>query len=91
MILDLIAKDKSGIWNLPGGLELSNLQLVELLRAMIPESKSEIIFVEDRKGHDFRYSMNPDEFSKEIGLPKFMSISEGLLETVNWYKKSTYA
>jgi dTDP-glucose 4,6-dehydratase len=87
MILALILQDKSGTWNIPGGTELSNLQLVELIKALIPESQSKIEFVEDRKGHDFRYAMDSGEFSESIGLPKFIPITEGLRQTIDWYLK----
>lgn len=87
MILTLILQDKLGTWNIPGGKELSNLKIVELIKSLIPESKSEIEFVEDRKGHDYRYAMDDKEFSKEIGLPQFISIEDGLRQTIDWYKK----
>lgn len=86
MILSLIFQDKSGTWNIPGGTELSNLQLVELIKSLMPESQSEIEFVNDRKGHDFRYAMDTREFSREVGLPNFISIKDGLRQTIDWYK-----
>jgi dTDP-glucose 4,6-dehydratase len=86
LLLTLILQDKLGTWNIPGGVELSNLQLVDLIRTLMPESRSKIVFVEDRKGHDFRYAMSPVEFSKEIGMPQFIPILDGFRQTIDWYR-----
>ena len=44
--------------------------------------------VQDRKGHDFRYSLNWDKIKDELGyLPK-VSFQTGLKETIEWYKSN---
>ena len=50
-------------------------------------SKSEdlIEFVEDRPGHDFRYSMDSKKISNELGWKTKSSFDEGLRKTVQWY------
>ena len=44
-----------------------------------------IAFVKDRQGHDFRYAIDPDKISKELGwLPETM-FDEGIVKTIYWY------
>ena len=76
-----------------GDTELSNLQLVHLLVAEIDYqlgnsegySISLISFVEDRKGHDFRYSIDHSKLTKDLGWKPTTSLKEGLKTTVSWY------
>jgi dTDP-glucose 4,6-dehydratase len=84
-----LMKGKAGeIYNIGGGLELTNLELTkQILRAM-NKTESEIEFVQDRKGHDFRYSVDWSKAQKEIGYSPKVNFAEGLLETVNWYQEN---
>ena len=76
-----------------GDTELSNLKLVHLLITEIdiqlgnPEgySTSLISFVEDRKGHDFRYAIDHSKLTKDLGWKPTTSLQEGLKTTVSWY------
>jgi len=88
-IYKALMKGKAGeIYNIGGGLELTNLELTkQILRAM-NKTESEIEFVQDRKGHDFRYSVDWSKAQKEIGYSPKVNFAEGLLETVNWYQEN---
>ena len=44
-----------------------------------------IEFVEDRPGHDFRYSMTSEKFSEELEWKLKNTFDEGLQKTVQWY------
>jgi dTDP-glucose 4,6-dehydratase len=44
-----------------------------------------IEFVEDRKGHDFRYAVNSKKISR-IGFTTQIDFNEGLAKTIDWYK-----
>ena len=76
-----------------GGAELSNLELVNLLIAEIDRqlgnpvgcSTELISFVEDRKGHDFRYSIDHSKLTKDLGWRPSTSLEKGLKTTVSWY------
>lgn len=59
------------IYNIGTGIEISNLDLVTIIRDMFPSSKSLVKFVADRKGHDFRYSLNSDKIRNLGYYPKF--------------------
>ena len=66
------------IYNIGSGLELSNLLLIEALRKIAVESKSEIKFVQDRPAHDFRYALDSTRIKEEIGWKPHISFEEGL-------------
>ena len=42
-------------------------------------------FVEDRPGHDFRYSMDSSKIKRELNWKTKMNFEEGLKKTVEWY------
>ena len=67
--------DKGGVYNVGTGVELSNIEIVELLLSCSGDSKSSIRFVEDRKGHDFRYSLNSEKI-KRLGFFPLHQIKE---------------
>ena len=66
------------IYNIGSGLELSNLQLIEALRRIAVDSKSEIKFVQDRPAHDFRYALDSTRIREEIGWKPRIAFEEGL-------------
>jgi len=76
-----------------GDAELSNLELVHLLVDEIDRqlanapgtSKGLISFVEDRKGHDFRYAIDHSKLTNDLGWRPSTSLEKGLETTVSWY------
>ena len=81
-----LTKGKAGgIYNIGGGTELNNLELTNQILEIMNKDQSSIKFVEDRKGHDQRYSVDISKISKELGYKPRISWKKGLLETVNWY------
>lgn len=76
-----------------GDTELSNLELVHLLVDEIDRqlgnpsgaSKDLISFVEDRKGHDFRYAIDHSKLTNDLGWKPTTSLEKGLKATVSWY------
>jgi dTDP-glucose 4,6-dehydratase len=76
-----------------GDSELSNLELVHLLVDEIDRqlanapgtSKGLISFVEDRKGHDFRYAIDHSKLTNDLGWRPTTSLEKGLETTVSWY------
>ena len=88
VILNLLKNGATGVWNIPGGHERNNCEIVEILRNLIPESKSETVYVEDRLGHDLRYSMDPTEFVLKFGDLEQLSLETGLQNTIAWYRNN---
>lgn len=71
----------------------TNLELIHLLSDLIDselkqspgQTKQLITHVEDRPGHDLRYSLNSDKLKVETGWEADIDFEEGLKNTVNWY------
>jgi len=84
-----LMKGKAGeIYNIGGGLELTNLELTKQILGAMNKTESEIEYVQDRKGHDLRYSVDWSKAQKEIGYSPQVNFAEGLLETINWYQEN---
>jgi dTDP-glucose 4,6-dehydratase len=74
-----------GIYNLGSSNELSNLEITNLLLELLGKERNLIVNVEDRLGHDFRYSLNYDYAVQELGFNPKVNFREGLAATINWY------
>jgi dTDP-glucose 4,6-dehydratase len=76
-------------YNIGGGHEITNLEMVTLILDLMGKPvhmyQNWINFVNDRKGHDFRYSMNSDKIFKELGWSAKTKIVQGLEKTLEWY------
>ncbi len=81
---------KGEIYDIGGQTELSNLELVYRLIDVLAKERgrdpdvyrSLICFVEDRKGHDFRYAIDGSKMRKELGWIPTTSFEEGLVQTI---------
>jgi dTDP-glucose 4,6-dehydratase len=74
------------IYNIGGGTELTNRELTERLLAACGADWDSVDFVEDRKGHDRRYSVDCTKIRTELGYRPAKTFAEGLAETVAWYR-----
>jgi len=85
--LDLILnKGRSGeIYNVSADNELANIDIVKMILKIMGKPESTVIFVEDRPGHDMRYSLDSSKLRKELGWGPKHSLQEALETTVNWY------
>jgi dTDP-glucose 4,6-dehydratase len=77
-----------------GRNELNNLRLVRMICDKIDNikqweqnSQDLITFVEDRKGHDFRYSIDSTKVKEQIGWEPKVNFDEGLDRTIDFYFK----
>jgi dTDP-glucose 4,6-dehydratase len=81
-----LTKGKAGeIYNIGGGTELTNMELTEKILILMGKNESSIKYVEDRKGHDLRYSVDIAKISNELGYKPKVNWESGLKETVDWY------
>jgi dTDP-glucose 4,6-dehydratase len=88
-IIKALKNGKSGeVYNIGGGQELSNLEITDLIVKSMSADSTSIEYVEDRKGHDFRYSVNSEKAKKELGYEPKIDFGTGLRETINWYKNN---
>jgi dTDP-glucose 4,6-dehydratase len=84
-----LTQGKSGeIYNIGGGRELNNLEITDLILNSMGADKSSIEFVEDRKGHDLRYSVDWTKIKRELGYEPQVTFEDGLDKTVKWYKNN---
>ena len=74
------------VYNVGGGNELPNLEVVHMILEMTGASRDLVRFVPDRPGHDRRYAMDHAKLSQELGWHPGRSFRNGLHETVDWYR-----
>lgn len=88
--LMLVAKHgKSGeIYNLGGGEELENIELTKIILEAFGLGYDWIDFVPDRKGHDFRYSVDISKAQRDLGYRPSMPFKSGISQTVSWYREN---
>jgi dTDP-glucose 4,6-dehydratase len=73
------------VYNIGGGQEMKNLDLVKLLLELLGKSEDLITFVPDRPGHDRRYAIDAAKITDELDWCPAHSFAEGLQYTVQWY------
>ena len=82
-----LTKGRAGeIYNIGGGTELSNHELTTLLLEATGHSWDLVKYVEDRKGHDLRYSVDISKISTELGYEPLVPFEQGLAEVIQWYR-----
>jgi dTDP-glucose 4,6-dehydratase len=82
-------KGRAGeVYNIGGGTELTNVELTYKILKAMGVGEEFIQPVEDRKGHDLRYSVDISKISKELGYSPQVNFEEGLIQTINWYKNN---
>jgi dTDP-glucose 4,6-dehydratase len=84
-----LTKGKSGeVYNIGGGTELTNVELTHKILAAMGVGEEFIQPVEDRKGHDLRYSVDITKINTELGYSPQVNFEEGLEKTINWYRNN---
>lgn len=86
--IDLVVNGgRSGeVYNIGGGTELTNKELTSLLVSAFGCGDEMIERVQDRLGHDRRYSVNWSKIKNELGYSPKFSLTESLPDIVDWYK-----
>ena len=80
---------KSGeVYNIGGGRELTNLEITHLILDAMGADESSIEYVEDRKGHDLRYSVDWTKINRELGYEPQVKFEDGLRDTIEWYRNN---
>jgi len=82
----VLRKGESGeIYNVSAGNELPNIEIVRKILAMLNKPEGSIAFVEDRPGHDIRYSLDSSKIKSKLGWKSRFSFEKALEATVSWY------
>jgi dTDP-glucose 4,6-dehydratase len=85
----VLMKGKAGeIYNIGGGEELTNKELTSIILTKMGKNDSSIDYVQDRLGHDLRYSVSIEKISRELGYQPLVKFDEGIEETIEWYTKN---
>lgn len=77
------------IYNIGGGAERSNIDITKKIIKILGKDESMIEYVVDRKGHDFRYSLNCTKLLKLGWVPEH-GFNEALESTVRWYVENRW-
>ena len=86
-IYSVLMNGRSGeVYNIGGGRELTNNEITTLVLDAMGADESSIEYVEDRKGHDLRYSVDWAKINRELGYEPQVKFEDGLKETIQWYR-----
>ncbi len=85
--IDLVYhKGKTGErYNIGGHNEKRNIDIVKLILKRLGKSEDLIEYVEDRKGHDYRYAIDPTKIKEELGWYPKTKFEDGIIKTIDWY------
>ena len=72
-------------YNIGGHNEKRNIEIVKLILKHLNMSEDMIEFVEDRKGHDYRYAIDPSKIKQELGWYPKTKFEDGIVKTIDWY------
>lgn len=88
-VFDVFEKGSSGeVYNIGSGFECSNLDIVSTIcNTMGVDFEKSVVFVDDRKGHDFRYAIDSSKLRGLGWLPRYTNHKNNINEIVGWYKR----
>lgn len=72
-------------YNIGGHNEKRNIEIVKLILKHLGKPESLITYVEDRKGHDYRYAIDPTKIKNELGWEPKTKFEDGIVKTIDWY------
>jgi len=79
------------VYNIGGHNEHTNLEILDIIQSILKEEYNmqvpPIAFIEDRKGHDRRYAIDPSKIKIELGWKAEKSFADGIRQTIRWYMK----
>ena len=75
-------------YNIGGHNEKRNIEIVKLILKHLGKSEDLIEYVEDRKGHDYRYAIDPTKIKTQLGWEPKTKFEDGIIKTIEWcYKR----
>jgi dTDP-glucose 4,6-dehydratase len=85
-IIQVLLSGKTGeSYNISAADELDNLTMINKILSIMDKSSDLIEFVEDRPGHDLRYSLDSSKTKKELGWSPKTNFEDGITKTISWY------
>ncbi|MEU3774415.1 dTDP-glucose 4,6-dehydratase [Streptomyces sp. NPDC032472] len=88
--IDLAMRKGRGgeVYNIGGGTELTNKELTGVLLEAAGLDWGMVEHVEDRKGHDLRYSIDISKINSELGYTPQVRFEDGIAQTIAWYREN---
>ena len=85
--IDLIVRNGrvGEVYNIGGHNERTNMEVVQTILKALGKPESLIEHVEDRKGHDRRYAIDPTKMETELGWKPVYTFDTGIPQTIQWY------
>jgi dTDP-glucose 4,6-dehydratase len=85
-VIKVLLEGKLGeSYNISSSNEVDNITIITKILSLMDKSSDQIEFVEDRPGHDFRYSMDSTKIRQTLKWSQKTSFEEGLKRTIEWY------
>ena len=86
--IDLIMRrgTEGEVYNVGGHNERSNIEVVRIILKVLGRGEDQISYVEDRKGHDRRYAIDPSKIGHELGWSPATKFDDGIQTTIAWYR-----
>jgi dTDP-glucose 4,6-dehydratase len=85
----VLRKGKTGeIYNISAGNEIANIKIVKKILELMGKPEDLITFVEDRPGHDKRYSLDSSKIRTELNWKPKHPFEESLKKTIEWYQQN---
>ena len=66
-------------------MDTTKKEIVKLILERLGKPETLIQHVEDRKGHDFRYAIDPSKTREEFGWEPHTMFKDGIVKTIDWY------
>jgi len=88
--IDLVLREgrRGEIYNVSSGNEITNTELVKRILSILGKNEDMITFVEDRPGHDLRYSLDSSKLRSNLGWKPRFTFEKALEATVRWYRNN---
>ena len=85
-VAKVLFEGKAGeVYNVGSNNERKNIEIVEIILKQLGKPKSLIKYVEDRKGHDWRYAIDSSKIHDTLGWSPKHTFESGIKETIDWY------
>jgi dTDP-glucose 4,6-dehydratase len=86
-VLAVFNRGRSGeVYNIGTGETYNNITLVRMILSLVDRKEDLIEFVEDRKGHDFKYAIDCGKITNELGWSPEIAFENGIKQTIDWYR-----
>ena len=86
-IYTVLKKSKGNdVFNIGSGIEKTNIDIAKTILDILGKPHSLIKFVEDRPGHDWRYSLDSKKIKQTLGWKPKFTFKNGMKETVKWFR-----